>query len=75
MPKNPDNLWDAKRCAEFLGVSYDHFRKTRHDSRYPRPLDLPGRLRWKPEDWQNQPKISNFHPEIKQAVVLHKENT
>ncbi len=48
-----ENLWDAKRCAEFVGVSYDHFRKTvRHEPGVPAPLDRPGRPRWWAEDWK-----------------------
>lgn len=47
-----ENLWDAKRCAEFLGCSYDHFRKERRfQAGMPAPLDIPGRERWLPEDW------------------------
>lgn len=48
-----DNLWDTKRCAEFVGVSYDHFRKVvKTDAGYPPPLDKPGRPRWNPKDWE-----------------------
>lgn len=47
-----ENLWDAKRCAEFLGYSYDYFRKVvRHEPGIPKPLDRPGRERWLAEDW------------------------
>jgi hypothetical protein len=46
------NLWDAKRCAEFLGYSYDHFRKVvRYQEGVPQPLNRPGRERWLAEDW------------------------
>lgn len=45
-------LWDAKRCAEFLGYSYDHFRKViRWQEGVPQPLERPGRERWLSEDW------------------------
>lgn len=45
-------LWDAKRCAAFLGYSYDYFRKEiRYQEGVPKPLDRPGRERWLSEDW------------------------
>jgi hypothetical protein len=45
-------LWDAKRCAAFLGYSYDHFRKViRYQADAPKPLERPGRERWLSEDW------------------------
>jgi len=47
-----DNLWDAKRCAEFLGVSYDHFRKIRHSEEFPQPIPGPSRPRWNPDAWR-----------------------
>lgn len=50
------DLWDMNRCAEFLGVSYDHFRKIRHQPIYPQPLDKPGQPRWDPEEWEEWSK-------------------
>ena len=45
-------LWDAKRCAQFLGYSYDHFRKViRYQEGVPQPLSRPGRERWMSEAW------------------------
>lgn len=47
-----NDLWDMDRCAEFLGVTYDHFRKIRHRPCYPQPLDIPGRPKWDPQEWK-----------------------
>jgi hypothetical protein len=45
-------LWDAKRCAAFLGYSYEHFRKeVRFWPGVPQPIDKPGRARWRSVDW------------------------
>ena len=52
MIPSPAELWDAKRCAEFLGYSYDYFRKVvRYQGGVPQPIDRPGRERWLAEDW------------------------
>jgi hypothetical protein len=54
MTDQSEALWDAHRVAEFLGICYDHFRKTRHDPRYPQPIpNKPGRPRWNPRDWRD----------------------
>ena len=46
------NLWNAHRCAEFLGYSYDYFRKVvRHWDGVPQPIDKPGRDGWDSEEW------------------------
>lgn len=46
-------LWDAKRCAQFTGYSYDHFRKViRWQDGVPQPLERPGRERWLSSDWE-----------------------
>ena len=46
-------LWDAKRWAEFLGYSYDYFRKeVRFWTGVPQPIEKPGRDRWIDEDWR-----------------------
>jgi hypothetical protein len=45
-------LWDAGRCAKFLGYSYDYFRKViRYQEGVPQPLKRPGRDRWLSTDW------------------------
>ena len=45
-------LWDAKRCAAFLGYSYDYFRKEiRHKGGVPQPVQGLGRDRWLSDDW------------------------
>jgi hypothetical protein len=47
-----ENLWDAKRCAEFLGYSVDYFRKhVRYEPGVPKPIARPGRERWLAADW------------------------
>ena len=54
-----DELWDAKRCAQFLGYSYDHFRKiVRYQDGVPQPLDRPGYPRWLASDWVEWAKQS-----------------
>jgi len=45
-------LWSASQCAQWLGYSYDHFRKeVRYWPGVPKPLDKPGRERWLSTDW------------------------
>jgi hypothetical protein len=47
-------LWDAKRCARFLGYSYEHFRKeVRFWPGAPQPIDKPGHPRWISSDWES----------------------
>lgn len=56
------DLWDAKRCAQFLGYSYEHFRKeVRFWPGVPQPLDLPGNDRWDSEEWQEWKKSRRNH--------------
>lgn len=45
-------LWSAGRVAQFLGYSYDYFRKViRYQEGVPQPLERPGRERWLSDDW------------------------
>ena len=45
-------LWDAGRCAKFLGYSYDYFRKeVRYWEGVPQPVEKPGRDRWLSTAW------------------------
>lgn len=45
-------LWAAGRVAQFLGYSYDYFRKeVRHWDGVPQPVNKPGRDRWISDDW------------------------
>lgn len=56
-------LWDAKRCAGFLGYSYDHFRKViRYQAGVPQPLERPGRERWISDDWVEWARNSRNMP-------------
>ncbi len=52
-------LWSAGRVAQFLGYSYDYFRKViRYQEGVPQPLERPGRERWLSDDWINWAKKS-----------------
>ena len=45
-------LWSAGRVAQFLGYSYDYFRKeVRFWPGVPQPIDKPGRDRWLSSEW------------------------
>jgi len=47
-----DELWPAARVAQFLGYSYDYFRKeVRYWPGVPQPVDKPGRDRWLASAW------------------------
>lgn len=56
-----NNLWDTKRCAEFLGLSVERFRKIKTRPDLPQPLDMPGRPKWRPEDWERWIKSRAIH--------------
>jgi predicted DNA-binding transcriptional regulator AlpA len=45
------DLWDIKRVAQFLGMSLSTFYKRRHDPDFPSPIAMPGRPKWRAEDW------------------------
>ena len=52
-------LWSAGRVAQFLGYSYDYFRKViRYQEGVPLPLERPGRERWLSDDWMEWAKKS-----------------
>lgn len=52
-------LWSAGRVAQFLGYSYDYFRKViRYQDGVPQPLERPGRERWLSDDWVEWAKKS-----------------
>ena len=66
------DLWDIKRCAEFLGITPDYFRKIRHQPIYPQPLDLPGRPRWPPEAWERW-KAERIQTDFRQITGKDRE--
>jgi len=48
-----EDLWNAQRCAAFLGYSVDYFRKkVRYWDGAPKPVTRTGRDRWLASDWR-----------------------